>query len=76
MDHVSDYLFIWNQVTPSASEKIKYKVISEIDALNMVVVLNTYHKYKGVFTAEQFMNQLIEANQNIQLCRSIVTHPN
>ena len=51
------------QLNPS--ERIEDKVIFEIYALNIGVVVKKYYADNGMFTPYQSMNQLVEANQNI-----------
>ena len=64
--HASGYVFIWNQVTMSASYMIKYKVQLERDDFNIVLVVQAYHTDKIVFTAEKIIKKFIEYNQTME----------
>ena len=66
INHEIIYVFICNQVTLRTSHSIKYKVRFERYVLNMVVVVQEYHTYNGVFPVQKFMNKIIEANQIIE----------
>ena len=55
VDHSSGYIQVWHQVTLSADETVKAKLLYKPDAANYVFCIQAYHTDIGVFTSMYFM---------------------
>ena len=50
VDHAYRYIQVWHQVTFSADDTVKAKLLYECDADNYGVFIQAYHTDNGVFT--------------------------
>ena len=52
MDHASGCIQVWNQVTFSAAETVKVKLLYKRDAANYGVLIQAYLNDNGVFISK------------------------
>ena len=52
VDHASGYIQVRHQITFSAGETVKAKLLYECDAANYRVCIQAYHTDNGVFTSK------------------------
>ena len=52
LDHASEYIQVWHQVTFSANETVKAKLLYRCDTANYGVRIKAYHTDNGVFTSK------------------------
>ena len=74
--HASGYIQVRHQVSLSAEDTLKAKLMYERDAANAGVKIKAYHTDNGVFTSKDFMSQLLEDNQQIRFSGAGAAHQN
>jgi len=75
-DHSSGYVDIRHQVALSAAETVKAKLRYERDAFTNGVAIQAYHTDNGVFTSNDFMEELLKSKQQIRFSGSGAAHQN
>ena len=76
IDVATGYTRVYMQVSLGASETIKSKHKFEQEALEAGVVVRAYRTDNGIFTKEQFLNELIENGQGITVSGVGAHHQN
>ena len=64
LDHASTYVQVWHQVTFSADDTVKDKLLYERNTANYGVCIQAYHNDNGVLKSKDFMDALIEKYQH------------
>ena len=70
IDHVSGYVIINHQVSISATENVKEKITFDREAQSQVVAIKGYHTYNGIFSASEFVEDLLNKQKNIRFSGS------
>ena len=76
MDHASDCIFIYHQVSLAAVESIKAKLTLDIDAALSGISIHSIHTDDGVFSSKHHMTHLAGKGQTITFCGSGAANQN
>ena len=75
-DAASHYISVQHQVSLSASETLKAKAMFERTAKGHGVDIDSYHSDNGIFTAKEFVGELMSKNQGIRYSGVGAQHQN
>ena len=76
VDHLSGYIHVWHQVTFSAYDNVKSKLLYGRDSAKYGVCIQVYNIDNGVFTSKYFTDELIENDQHIRFSGASSDHQN
>ena len=76
IDYSSGYVSIKHQVDINATENVKEKLNFEMEAHSQGGVIKVCHTDNGIFNASEFMEELLNKQQNIRFSGSGVSHKN
>ena len=76
IDHASGYVSINHQVAINATETVKAKLTFMRDAQIQGVVIKGYNTDNGIFNYSEFMEELMENQQNIRFIGAGASHQN
>ena len=76
VDHATGYVSVQHQITLGAADTIQSKIRYERAALEDGVIIQGYHTDNGVFTAKEFMEELLSKGQNIRFSGAGAGHQN
>jgi hypothetical protein len=76
VDHATGYSSVQHQQTFGAAGTVKAKVQFEQAAYDDGVIVQDYHTVKGVFTAKEFLNDLVIKDQKVRFAGSGAAHQN
>jgi hypothetical protein len=76
VDHATGFISVQHQQTFGAADTIKAKLQFERAAYDDGVIIQDYHTDNGVFTAQEFLNELVTKGQRIRFAGSGAAHQN
>ena len=76
VDHATGFISVQHQQTFGAADTIKAKLQFERTAFDDGVVVQDYHTDNGVFSAKEFLNELVTKGQRIRFAGSGAAHQN
>eukprot|EP00956_Cyclotella_meneghiniana_P016313 scaffold25755_cov49-Cyclotella_meneghiniana.AAC.1 len=65
VDHATGFVFVRHQVSTSAQETIRSKMLLEREARDVGVSIKKYHTDNGVFSSKEFRSHCDELNQKL-----------
>jgi hypothetical protein len=76
VDHATGYISVQHQQTFGAADTVKAKLQFERAAYDDGVIVQNYHTNNGVFTAKEFLNELVTKGQKVRFAGSGAAHQN